>query len=60
MWRNLLYILFLPILFISCTENSNDNIPTPKPQLTIIMSINGLGDMGYNDKIMSGIMNFYY
>ena len=57
--RYLLYILFLPILFISCTEDSNDDILTPKPKLTIIMSINGLGDMGYNDKIMSGIMKFY-
>lgn len=28
-------------------------------RLTVVTSISGLGDMGYNDKIMSGIMEFY-
>ncbi|MBQ4162245.1 MAG: BMP family ABC transporter substrate-binding protein, partial [Parabacteroides sp.] len=29
------------------------------PRLTVVTSVNGLGDMGYYDKIMEGVMNFY-
>lgn len=30
-----------------------------KPQITVIISNEGLGDIGYNDLIMDGIMRFY-
>lgn len=41
----------------SCSDDKvNDAI---LPHLTVITSVSGLGDMGYNDKIMTGVMNFY-
>lgn len=47
------------ILMVSCKEE--EDIETDmRPQLTLITSISGLGDLGYNDMIMSGIMKFYY
>ena len=42
---------------MSCTDDKVDNVAYPR--LTVVTSVNGLGDMGYYDKIMEGIMNFY-
>lgn len=46
-------------LMVSCKKEETI-VTDGRPQLTVITSISGLGDMGYNDMIMSGIMNFYY
>lgn len=45
-------------LMVSC-KKEEDIVTDMRPQLTVITSISGLGDMGYNDMIMSGIMKFY-
>lgn len=48
------YMFFLS----SCseeTETTTDN----NVKVTVLTSASGLGDMGYNDQIMSGIMHFY-
>lgn len=41
----------------SCSSNEEDVIK--RNQITVITSVGGLGDMGYNDQIMSGLMHFY-
>ena len=43
----------------SCSNSEDKAVASVDGHLTIITSVGGLGDMGYNDKIMSGIMNFY-
>lgn len=56
----LTYLLVIWLtLMVSCKKE--ETIATDvRPQLTVITSISGLGDMGYNDMTMSGIMKFYY
>lgn len=56
MRRLLIYIAFLSTL-LSCSDDKVDNVVLPR--LTMVTSVNGLGDMGYYDKIMGGVMNFY-
>lgn len=52
----LLYFTF--ILLLACNRK-DEYFTYTRPHLTVVTSIMGLGDMGYNDMIMSGIMNFY-
>ena len=54
----LVFTFFLCFLG-SCSSNEEDYLNRERRQITVITSVGGLGDMGYNDKIMSGIMNFY-
>ena len=44
-----------------CSDEGPGGTPPDdqKPRLTVITSMGGLGDMGYNDLIMAGIMRFY-
>lgn len=46
-----------------CTDDGQEaTVPAPeyeKPRVTVILSDGGLGDLGYNDLIMEGIMRFY-
>ncbi|MBQ4162930.1 MAG: hypothetical protein IJD84_08655, partial [Parabacteroides sp.] len=42
---------------LSCSDDKVDDVMLPR--LTVVTSVNGLGDMGYYDKIMEGVMNFY-
>jgi basic membrane protein A len=43
----------------SCTNSEDTAADAFKAHLTIITSVGGLGDMGYNDQILSGTMHFY-
>ncbi len=46
------------VLMTSCSEDKgNDSLY--RPHLTVITSLNGAGDNGYNDKITAGVMQFY-
>lgn len=54
------FFLIMFICLFTCCKDETGNIYIPNHQhLTLITSASGLGDMGYNDQIMSGIMNFY-
>ncbi len=55
--RLIFHIICCVMLFIGCSDNNINEISPPR--LTVITSISGLGDMGYNDKIMAGVMKFY-
>lgn len=45
-------------IFLSCNhEEAADS--SPEFHLTVVTSFDGLGDMGYNDLVMAGIMRFY-
>ncbi len=52
-------ILFIvPVLLSSCS-GVGDNDGLRRPRLTVITSLNGAGDNGYNDKVLEGVMQFY-
>ncbi len=53
-------VFILIVLFSSCESDDESNFMAgDQLRITIITSVGGLGDMGYNDQIMSGIMHFY-
>lgn len=47
-------VILISFICVSCSEKIDN-----RPHLTVVTSISGLGDMGYNDKIIAGVMNFY-
>ncbi len=51
-------LLMVPVLMASCSEDEGDD-GLYRPRLTVITSLNGAGDNGYNDKITAGVMQFY-
>jgi len=52
----ILYILFLTLSFSSCTEEKYDGeILDNSPVIIAIYQPNGLGDLGYNDAVYSGV-----
>lgn len=59
MIRHILYFLTEACLFLSIVSCSKEDIPAvsdvPRPQITVLISSNGLGDNGYNDLIISGM-----
>ena len=55
--RLLLFSLVLSVN-TSCSDEPASDADT-RLRLTVVTSISGLGDMGYNDNMMSGIMRFY-
>lgn len=56
-WLRLL-LCFVLLAACSCSDEAVPGTDT-RLRLTVVTPISGLGDMGYNDKIMSGIMEFY-
>jgi len=54
------YLLVLTALS-SCSDNMDNAVGTfdETPAITLITSTTGLGDNGYNDGILAGVMNFY-
>lgn len=53
-------VFILIVLFSSCESDDESNFMAgDQLRITIITSVGGLGDMGYNDLIMAGIMRFY-
>ena len=53
-------VLIYAFFFSSCSsDDESDPMTDYHLHITVINSIGGLGDMGYNDQIMSGIMHFY-
>ena len=49
-------ILLIVLLGMCCACSEKSHIMEPVPQITVICSLNGSGDNGYNDEILSGIM----
>lgn len=56
----------LPLLLLACMACSNDDDPIAtappdrgKPSVTLLATVNGLGDNGYNDCMLEGIFAFY-
>lgn len=60
MYKYLKYILVLVVLS-SCTDRDGDTAETFNEGLsvTLVTSLNGAGDNGYNDLILSGVLRFY-
>ena len=52
-----LAIVYSLFLLNSCSKEIETTDKSLR--ITVITSTGGLGDMGYNDQIMSGIMHFY-
>ena len=57
--KNILILSLLIVYLSTSCSGDNDISQRQSNHLTVVTSINGLGDMGYNDQIMSGIMRFY-
>ena len=57
MSRYYVFLISAILSLISCKKDE-DSVPQAD-YLMVVTSASGLGDMGYNDQIMSGIMNFY-
>lgn len=60
MYKYLKYIFVLVVLS-SCTDRDGDTAETFNESLsvTLVTSLNGAGDNGYNDLILSGVLRFY-
>lgn len=52
----ILLVVFLGICY-ACSEKSH--IAEPLPKITILTATNGVGDNGYNDLILAGVMQVY-
>ena len=59
MYRISIVLLFISVALSSCSRSEDNATDALKPHITIVTSVDGLGDMGYNDLIMNGIMHFY-
>lgn len=59
MQRILIIIISFSLALSSCTSSEDNANVIKKANITIITSLNGTGDTGYNDLILSGIMYFY-
>lgn len=58
--NNLRMVLVLAFLFCSCSSGNESNpMADYHLHITVVTNVGGLGDLGYNDQIMSGIMHFY-
>lgn len=51
----LLVVAFL-MAFASCSDDSTFSEKRVEAQITVVTSISGLGDNGYNDEILAGVM----
>ena len=60
MYKYSVYLLVLVVLS-SCTDRDGDTAETFNESLsvTLVTSLNGAGDNGYNDLILSGVLRFY-
>jgi basic membrane lipoprotein Med (substrate-binding protein (PBP1-ABC) superfamily) len=56
MYRLFTFIFCIIIALSSCSND--DNAIDNRPLLTLITSTGGMGDNGYNDLILDGIMEF--
>ncbi len=54
------WILMVCCWLMGCSDDDDSPLQTEElPRLTVVTALGGLGDMGYNDLILSGIMQFY-
>lgn len=55
-------LLFLLLFLGSCSDDEDENAPnlseSSRSKVTLLVSVNGLGDHGYNDCIARGVMTF--
>ena len=59
MLRISIVLICISAALSSCSSSEDKAVDAKEARLTVITSMSGLGDMGYNDQIMSGIMHFY-
>lgn len=63
--KKAVYVLFVSLmpLFLSCCKDEEfeqvESQETKKDEIVVIFTPNGLGDLGYNDLILSGIQSVY-
>ena len=57
--KNILILSLLIVYLSTSCSGDNDISQRQGNHLTVVTSINGLGDLGYNDQILSGTMHFY-
>lgn len=56
---NTIVMMTLGLWLVSCSGEADDPVIEPRPAaLTLITSTGGMGDNGYNDLILDGIMGF--
>lgn len=56
LWTNL-WIIALAAMVGACSEDGEGSVSSPSPEVTVIYSVNGLGDDSYNDNICRGVYN---
>ncbi len=54
-----IFVLCCVAVLSSCSNGDDNTAKTIESRLTVITSLNGAGDNGYNDKITAGVMQFY-
>ena len=59
MLRISIVLICISAALSSCSSSEDKAVDAKEARLTVITSISGLGDMGYNDQILSGTMHFY-
>ncbi len=52
-------ILSMVFLGICCACSEKSHITEPLPKITFVTATNGVGDNGYNDQILAGVMQVY-
>ncbi|MBQ5779417.1 MAG: hypothetical protein IIW13_05455, partial [Paludibacteraceae bacterium] len=63
--KKAVYVLFVSLmpLFLSCSKDEEfeqvESQETKKDEIVVIFTPNGLGDLGYNDLILSGMQSVY-
>jgi basic membrane protein A len=63
--KKTVYVLFVSLmpLFLSCSKDEEfeqvESQETKKDEIVVIFTPNGLGDLGYNDLILSGMQSVY-
>lgn len=53
-----IFILAILLLATGCTADRTDEPAAPTPQVVVLFSPGGLGDMSYNDCILQGVQGF--
>ena len=52
------FVILSIILFgMCCACSEKSHFDEPRPEITVVLGLNGAGDNGYNDEILAGIMD---
>ncbi len=54
-----IFTLCFAAVLSSCGDGNTAENLAPRPRITLVTTVNGAGDNGYNDKITAGVMKFF-